>query len=252
MSRYTASLSECLTIQGGKHEVIDGRTVISVEDAELIGLRYYPIFDEEYREILNGLIFDRYMNEEICTESFAMFRQFMRSRMNEIMPYFNKLYETERIEIDPLSTMNIVSTVVGSATSTAEQSSSEDRTSNVDAESTTTSGARNVQSATPQMMLKGDADYASSATDVNSGVTAESDSNEQSTTETAGHATNVSGTESDTQTSGYQGHTVDLLQNFRASIMNIDRDIINSLQDLFMITWGTNDPYTERYYYATY
>lgn len=72
-----------------------------------IGLSEYPIFDEEYREGLNKKITDHYYNREIGQETVEMFTFAMRRKMNEVMPYFNQLYESTRLEYDPLSTLNI-------------------------------------------------------------------------------------------------------------------------------------------------
>lgn len=62
----------------------------------------YPIFDESYRSILETKIIKHYYTREICAETFGRWRLFLDARMNEIMPKYNKLYESELLEFNPL------------------------------------------------------------------------------------------------------------------------------------------------------
>lgn len=69
-----------------------------------INLKEYPIFKEEYRPILNKKIIDHFYTREIGAETPALFRFWLNRRMNEIMPYYNKLYNSELLEFDPFIT----------------------------------------------------------------------------------------------------------------------------------------------------
>lgn len=62
----------------------------------------YPIFDEEYREVLECKILRHYYTREICAETVGLWKLFLEARLNEIMPYYNKLYESELLEYNPL------------------------------------------------------------------------------------------------------------------------------------------------------
>lgn len=62
----------------------------------------YPIFDENYRATLNEKILRHYFFREICMETVGAWMFMLNTRMREIMPYFNKLYESERITFNPL------------------------------------------------------------------------------------------------------------------------------------------------------
>ena len=62
----------------------------------------FPIFDEEYRPVLCKKILKHYYTREICEETVGLWKLRLDARMNEIMPYFNKLYESESLTIDPL------------------------------------------------------------------------------------------------------------------------------------------------------
>lgn len=62
----------------------------------------FPIFDETYRETLCSKILKHYYTREIGAESFGLWKLMLNRRMAEIMPYYNQLYESELITIDPL------------------------------------------------------------------------------------------------------------------------------------------------------
>lgn len=70
----------------------------------------YPIFDETYRAVLNQKITDHYYFREIGLETPAQFAHFLKARMNVIMPYYNQLYMSEKIEFDPMVTMRLIET----------------------------------------------------------------------------------------------------------------------------------------------
>ncbi len=62
----------------------------------------FPMFSEEYREDLCKKILRHYYTREICEETVGLWKLRLNSRMNEIMPYYNKLYNSELISIEPL------------------------------------------------------------------------------------------------------------------------------------------------------
>lgn len=65
----------------------------------------YPIFDEAYRGVLEKKILRHYYTREIGQETFGLFQLFLSDKMNEIMPYYNQLYESELLkhQIEPLT-----------------------------------------------------------------------------------------------------------------------------------------------------
>lgn len=62
----------------------------------------YPIFDTAYRPVLETKILTHYYTREICEETVGLWKLRLKAKMNEIMPYYNKLYESELIEFNPL------------------------------------------------------------------------------------------------------------------------------------------------------
>lgn len=61
----------------------------------------YPIFDENYRSTLETKILRHYYTREIGVETVGLWKHFLNTRMNEIMPYYNKLYESELLQFNP-------------------------------------------------------------------------------------------------------------------------------------------------------
>lgn len=202
-----------------------------------IGLNDYPIFDEEYRKGLNKKIVDHFYTREIGVETIDMFRLFMRRKMNEIMPLYNQLYKSERMALDPLNTFNMrtITTTDQSAESEGSTNSTGETDSTADAKS------RAVQSQTPQVMLKGNADYATAASDNTSETKTNSSATEAQSSQESSQATGTS----DTMVTGWQGYQSDLLMRFRATFLNIDLMIIDELEPLFMNVYGNGDNYTQ-------
>lgn len=67
----------------------------------------FPIFDEKYRNVLCKKILKHYYTREICEETVGLWKFRLDTRMNEIMPYFNKLYQSELLEFNPLYDVDI-------------------------------------------------------------------------------------------------------------------------------------------------
>lgn len=199
---------------------------------QFLGLAEYPIFEASYREGLNKKIKDHYMYQEIGHETIPQFTFSMKRKMNEIMPFYNELYKSTRIEFDPLLTMDIHNVTTGSQDQTSEGTTANVTESDIDAK------AKNVASNFPQVMLSGNKDYATSGADSNSQTKTTGNVSEDST------ASSNAVTETDSHTTGYQGSPAQLIQAFRAAILNVDLLIIAELDQLFMATWGNGDEYS--------
>lgn len=70
---------------------------------DLQALKSYPIFDENYRQVLNQYILNHFWVREIGFETVGEFDLFLGNTMNEIMPYYNGLFKMAMGEIDPLT-----------------------------------------------------------------------------------------------------------------------------------------------------
>ena len=209
--------------------IIERRGVKTVDF--VTGLDGYPLFDETYRRELNDKIIRHYWNQEIGVETPELFEFAMDRKMREIMPYYNEMYKTQLITFDPLVTMRISSTQTGESENAGTQTSSNST------DSLNSSKSRTVGSEFPQTMLNGSEDYATNAAD------AVSDANVTATGSGSGEESSTSKSESTSLTEGYQGMPADMLSSFRASILNIDMNVIADLSDLFMQVWDNSDEF---------
>ena len=93
----------------------------------------YPIFDEEYREVLDTKILRHYYTREICEETVGLWKLRLNTRMNEIMPYYNKMYESELIKFNPMYDIDLNKTQArntdtdGDLTSVSNETNNESR-----------------------------------------------------------------------------------------------------------------------------
>lgn len=192
-------------------------------------LSQYPIFSEDYRKTLNSKIKTHFWFNEIGHETIDIFLFQLKVKMNEIMPYYNQMYEAELVKRDPFLTLRMTSknTSTGTTSATTESSEHGSSTSSTDAKS------RAVQSETPQVMLSGNGDYATGAADSTSltGVKSSSDGtgSQRSTSSSDGSGT---GTQE-----GFSGSMASLIQAHRDAIINIDMMVIAQLEPLFMLVW---------------
>lgn len=62
----------------------------------------FPLFDENYRVTLENKILKHYYTREIGAESVGLWKHWLCTRMNEIMPYYNQLYKSAVIEFNPM------------------------------------------------------------------------------------------------------------------------------------------------------
>ena len=62
----------------------------------------FPIYDESYRSVLETKILKHYYTREIGAESVGLWKLWLDTRLNEIMPYYNDLYRSALLEFNPL------------------------------------------------------------------------------------------------------------------------------------------------------
>lgn len=232
MPNFTLTLAQVLEYTGGTREIADDG--ISRLTGGNLGLDYYPEWKEGYRGILNGMIFDHYMNQEIAHESVDLFQKAMRTMMNEEMPYYNSLFETTELKHDPMQTINIKN--LGSAFTVS--TSANEASGNTAADNDSTAKVLNTDY--PQTFITADGQYGTSGsgTQSTSGATGSSEESSNSNTE--------SEQSTDSSTVGYQGLPGDLLTNYRNSLINVNMMVIRMLDPLFMGIWATPDPFTRR------
>ena len=216
-----------------------------------LGLKDYPIFDESYREQLNNKIIQHYYFREIGFETEALFKNRLNQKMNEIMPYYNQMYESSKLEIDPLSTIDLEEVFSRKSKTTGEGTSSTsgtgNNTNNFNSTDTTDYGKISKFSdiaqaqTTPNEILNDK--YLTSAT-VDDGQ----DKNTNTGTNTSQTESTTSGTSTDERNldedttltrKGNNGTASEseLLNMYRETFLNIDMMIIDDLDELFLGIW---------------
>ncbi len=233
----------------------------------------YPIFDETYKGVLETKILKHFYTREIGCESVGLWKHWLNTRMNEIMPYYNKLYESELLEFNPLYDVDITREHEGTRTGTKEdkgeraentiltrESSGSNTLSGTSSNTETgnnSNNQHNYYSDTPQGGV-GDLESLSYLTNArkitnsgtnssNSNITNNSTDNYSESGENVGEITGTSKLSSTINNTedylenvrGKQGGTsyAKMLQDYRDTFLNIDMQIIDELSDLFMNLW---------------
>jgi len=209
------------------------------------GLANYPIFDESYRAGLNQKILDEFWNREIGASNPLEFRLWMRRRMNKIMPFYNQMYESQRLIIDPLNTVDIstVNDATGNSRSVGDMAGSSNSTGESIQKTTADAKSRTVNMDTPQNELSETGDYATNAQDSISETGSSADATNTENSSNNVNSQNTSDTTSHmmSNTKGYSGSQAVLLNEYRKTFLNIDADIIDELKDLFMQIYGNGN-----------
>lgn len=279
MSKYTTEVrficesKSGLEVSGGSSDVDN----IIANSWNKIFTSKAPFFDEEYRSILCQKILKHYYLREICCETVGIWTLWMNTRLEEIMPYYNQLYDSAKIEFNPMHDVdltrkherNVEGTSKEDGTRTDNTTSKRTLTGNRDTDSTgsgtrnTTSGSdetkRDLYSDTPQGAITGleNENYLTNARKITDNVNG-TGNEETNTTENTG--TNYSETEDTTgkvdgitSNTGSSNTTEDyletivgkqgtesfssLLNKFRETFLNIDMQVIEEFSDLFFGLW---------------
>ena len=139
MAKYTTSVRSICEINSGLDESKGQASVndIIANSRDKIFDFPYPIYDEDYRAVLESKILKHYYTREICAETVGRWKLFLDARMNEIMPYYNKLYESELLKFNPLydvdytRTSNRVGNQTGAESGTSGNTSIDTMTGNI-------------------------------------------------------------------------------------------------------------------------
>lgn len=279
MSKYTTEVrficesKSGLEISGGSGDV----DRIIANSWNKIFTSKAPFFDEEYRSILCQKILKHYYLREICCETVGIWTLWMNTRLEEIMPYYNQLYESAKIEFNPMHNVDLTSkherNVEGTSkedgTRTDNTTGKRTLTGNRDTDNTsvgtrnTTNSSdetkRDLYSDTPQGAITGleNENYLTNARKITDNVngtgneetntTEKSGTDYSETEDTTGKIDGVTSNTGKTNTTedyletiiGKQGTESfsSLLNEFRETFLNIDMKVIEEFNDLFFGLW---------------
>ena len=193
------------------------------------GLKDYPIFDEEYRELLNNKILMHYYMDEIGFETAGLFKVYLNNKMNEIMPYYNELYKKQK---DLL--LNFDKTTNLTETFTRDNTTDTNTKSNSTSSNPASGSSKNVYQDTPMGSITeqdiDNYDHASSQEFNKNQNTSSIEDNSNLT----GKATSLENYIRTKTGNNGRLYGIEILKMIKNNYMNIDESIINELQDLFM------------------
>lgn len=131
MSKYTTEIRYiCETLSG----LTESAGADSVDDVinkswDKIFTTKTKFFDENYRSILCKKILKHYYLREIGCETVGIWKLWVNTRLEEIMPYYNQLYNSELLKFDPFHDVDLTREHKRTTeASTQEDSESKDNT----------------------------------------------------------------------------------------------------------------------------
>lgn len=116
MSEYTTTVRYICEFYNNQNKSTGYSTIESVIEnsySKIFDFNY-PIFDESYKSILEKKILKYFYLYEICCETASEWKLFLCNKLNEIMPYYNQLYNSEKIKIEPFITNDTTTTYTSS------------------------------------------------------------------------------------------------------------------------------------------
>lgn len=253
MSKYTTEVRFICENNAGLSESEGADNVDSILDKcwNKVFNFDFPIFDENYRQVLCRKILKHYYTREIAHETVGRWKLALNAKLNEIMPYYNQLYKSELLEFNPFYDVDLTRSSEGSGTSNKTSNNTETNSGtskNVSSESgTNNTDTLNRFSDTPQnsMDTQGIADSVplTTVTKVNEDNTTTNESTDTLTrndTKTGNGTENINNTDKYIEiVKGKQGteNYSSLLKKFRETFLNIDMMIIEDCSDCFFTLW---------------
>lgn len=291
MSKYTTQVRFICETAAGLRES-EGQTSIKQIIAAAIPSVFdfdFPIFDESYRNVLETKILKHYYTREIGLETVGLWKLKLETKLNEIMPYYNKLYKSELLEFNPFYDVDLTrdhkltraetSTQKGTVNTTEDSHTNESTTQDTTSDSTinNTTGSTSEENATgtkthydkysdtPQGSLQNvqNDTYLTNARMINDNDTQTGKTTVNGTDESKGNTTSNTNAETSSEarrnvdinnTNNRDLNTLDnylehvkgknggvsysaMLNEFRTTFLNIDMQVINELNDLFINLW---------------
>lgn len=118
VSKYTTELRYICEVEAGLTEskgYNDVNSIIQQVIPKIFSFDF-PIFDESYRNVLETKILKHYYTQEIGLETYGLWKLKLDTKLNEIMPYYNQLYESATLEFNPLYDVDYTDTRTGGNT----------------------------------------------------------------------------------------------------------------------------------------
>lgn len=104
MSKYTTEIRFVCETMAGLDESAsysNVKEILNISAPKIFDFDF-PIFDDAYRLPLETKILRHYYTREIGFETVGLFKLKLETKLNEIMPYYNQLYESALIKFNPM------------------------------------------------------------------------------------------------------------------------------------------------------
>lgn len=201
----------------------------------------WAFYDETERKKLCKKILRHYYTNEIGFETVGLWTLYLNTKMGEIMPYYNQLYESARIKFEPLKDIDYTETGENEKNTTENNLSVRDGNTLRTDDLTRNTDGTNKYSDTPQGGLNGvlSSTYLTNATkddiiETNTGTQEnkidDSFSEDKTLNDTGSYSKIVSGK------MGGKNYS-EMLLDYRKTMLNIDMMVIDELSELFMRLW---------------
>lgn len=235
MSKYTTELRFICEHLAGLEESVgydDVADVISKSRTKIFDFDY-PIFDSAYKPVLETKILRHFYTREICAETYGRWKLFLRDKLNLIMPYYNKLYESELLDFNPFYDVDITTTKHG----VIDNDTTHNNTIEDEGGGTAENTEWNKFSDTPQGTVS-NLDNSTYLTDARN-ITDDGSTTNYNTRQDSGSGTSDTIEDYLEHVKGKRnGYTYSkVLMEFRETFLNIDMMIIKELNDLFFNLW---------------
>lgn len=166
MSKYTTEVRYICEVSAG---LVESTDYMKVEDVIKKALPIvfdfsFPIFDENYRSVLETKILKHFYTREIGLETVGLWKLKLNTKLNEIMPYFNQLYKSQLYAFNPFYDVDLTRKhrIDGSGTKDTDTATNTQTEHNITVDESgnstiTGSGSSNSESANTRANTKTDA-----------------------------------------------------------------------------------------------
>lgn len=201
----------------------------------------WDIFDEKYREILCTKILKTFYTREICAETVELWKLWLDATLCAIMPYYNKLYESDLIKFDIFDNINITKKYEKKLNE--NNKNNENSKGNIETNSNSNNNGKNINkySDTPQggltdiennkyltnVRIVENEDNTGTDINTNNELNTDSENKKDSLEE---YIATITGKDN-------MKNNSDLLMDFRNTFINIDMMVIKDLEPLFFNLW---------------
>ena len=120
MSKYTTEIRFICETKAG---LVESAGYLSTKDIitkarPLIFDFDYPIFDTNYKTVLETKILKHFYTRDIAHETYGLWQLKLDTKLNEIMPYFNQLYKSALLEFNPFYDVDLTRSHTNTTTGT--------------------------------------------------------------------------------------------------------------------------------------